>query len=1008
MQQSLTRSSNCLMSSRNSVSGPHAGLPRRGHAWAAAAAVAGCLCLAAGRADAQLWPDLIITRIDISPTNPAPGQNINVTVTARNIGSAAPLAETFMYLYYDTPSPLECQYDDLTSLDGVAFPPGSDRLFHFTVSYPTPGQYEMWAWVDACENLIEEGGLEQETNNAFNRIINVGLGDLTIDSITPRVADPVPGQPVMVDVTVRNTGPAILEQIWHLRVYRQQAEPMNCVSEQTVGPFQGFPPNGVVTREFGPFTYEVGGEYPIWAWIDCENNVVEADDDNNKLLGTIAIGRPNLVVESIAPSIATPNANTPFNVDVTVRNVGSTPAGPFRVSVDPDRAAAPSDPCALANFQEVAGLAVNAATTLQFNVTYTEARQHSFWAVADSCDAVNEAVENDNSTGVYINVGSPAGGVPDLVVERIDVSEIPTPEYGGVNVFDVTVRNVGPAPAGPFWIGDFAPANFPGSFPGGVVFIGSPGPNNGGTAVASVGPRWNDCNWRSREVAGGLAPGASVTVQFWRHFNQTGAYTFTAYADSCGPNATYQSIAESSETNNGLTIEFEAVGCDADSDGDGICDAEDLCPNTYDPLNNDSDGDGMGDVCDDDDDNDGVLDVDDCEPRNPFIYPGNVENCTDGIDNNCDGQIDEGAVEWFRDADGDGHGVAGDVLMDCEQPEGYAAQAGDCDDDNAMVYPGANGPCDDGLDNDCDGTVDNETPVWGRDADADGFTDPNDQIIDDDGVCDGQPEGYILASAVPDPDDADFMNPEPVVADPAAIHMSAPRRTGRADGLLSLSRNGPQAYEFAVSVVYGPGASNWLNAVPATGTAESGRASVALNARNLPFALGEYSATVQVEINGAPALEVPVTVRVREHILTVRHRGQGGGLVIVEYTDPVTREEVAVTAIDTSAGIFEWSAEVGSRLSTIRAYTEGDCSNLDGIFDRNGVRLDDPEFLTETFEPPCESPNGCATNWTFADTFDGDQEVTVDFSLSGLACTACAFMLLFVSLVGMSLTRRGV
>jgi hypothetical protein len=101
----------------------------------------------------------------------------------------------------------------------------------------------------------------------------------------------------------------------------------------------------------------------------------------------------------------------------------------------------------------------------------------------------------------------------------------------------------------------------------------------------------------------------------------------------------------------------------------------------------------------------------------------------DGIDNDCDGQVDEGlagGVPFYADADGDGWGDSTKEVYACATPEGYADVGGDCDDADASIHPGAEEHCDD-VDQDCDYTKDDAVDAmryyWDRDRD--GYGDPD-------------------------------------------------------------------------------------------------------------------------------------------------------------------------------------------------------------------------------------------------------------------------------------------
>jgi len=135
----------------------------------------------------------------------------------------------------------------------------------------------------------------------------------------------------------------------------------------------------------------------------------------------------------------------------------------------------------------------------------------------------------------------------------------------------------------------------------------------------------------------------------------------------------------------------------------------------------------------------------DCNDENNNIYPGATELC-DGIDNNCNGQTDEGLIiTWYKDADNDGYSN-GTTLVQCSQPAGYkpagslSSTTGDCDDGNPAIHPSATELCDD-IDNDCNAQTDEGCPVgtfWYLDYDNDGYGNPNKKV-----QAVTRPKGYV-------------------------------------------------------------------------------------------------------------------------------------------------------------------------------------------------------------------------------------------------------------------------
>ncbi len=213
----------------------------------------------------------------------------------------------------------------------------------------------------------------------------------------------------------------------------------------------------------------------------------------------------------------------------------------------------------------------------------------------------------------------------------------------------------------------------------------------------------------------------------------------------------YEIGVEPVSVENGVVIDLGVLGlipeCEiskfyADLDGDGFGNPHEFVHDCYPPFGY-------------------VGNSNDCDDSNTSIHPGAVEICN-GLDDNCDGSIDEGvSITFYKDSDGDGYGNPDSATQACSQPSGYVKNNLDCDDFNAYVNPATYEVCDT-VDNNCNGIInDGVLSAYYIDSDGDGYGHLSSLILacDDNGVLRDINGNAISGSWVSNFSDCDDTNP---------------------------------------------------------------------------------------------------------------------------------------------------------------------------------------------------------------------------------------------------------
>ena len=357
-------------------------------------------------------PDLVVSGMHLTPSNPLPGQPVQAAFVLQNLGNAA--ATGFRFQWQPRSGvPLE-------SADVAGLAAGASTTVTFGHTFPSASVYQGTATVDPLLALpeIEDG------NNALPTIVPIAPHRTNLKVVTDfEPLEPRPGEPFTAVLTVYNTG------------------------DTASGPFDvGFDP--ATSAQFGgqdqtltqhvanlergqtralrfSYVYLVAGVYDTVATVDAADRVVETAVRDNRFVRPLTVVPPDVDLEVTGFTLrpAQPTRSTATSASVTVKNTGRDAARSFVVQwkLPASSGANPRT--------TVRGLAPGESRTITFGGTFAVSGPARTSAVVDVFGQVVEPGQEGDNTAVKdvtVLAGGPAlsAGPPR---QRSASKEVPDP-----------------------------------------------------------------------------------------------------------------------------------------------------------------------------------------------------------------------------------------------------------------------------------------------------------------------------------------------------------------------------------------------------------------------------------------------------------------------------------------------------------------------------------------------------------------------------------------------------
>ncbi|EAU65923.1 putative secreted glycosyl hydrolase [Stigmatella aurantiaca DW4/3-1] len=282
---------------------------------------------------------------------------------------------------------------------------------------PTTGNWDTWA--NKTEVAYLNAGANQITYQYDSGDgANINLDALALAATTAKkpdlsVADiqwtsahtpPQQGEAITFKAVVTNSGTAASPSGVHKVSFRVAGQE---VAVSTLPASTSLAAGASTTLTANSTWSTAFGTYPVTAIVDPDNTIAEFSDNNNSFTKNLTVSQspgPDLVIQSISWTPTTPSAGTAVRFTVTVANQGLDPTTgnsvALRLVIDGTTTLTGATP---------SFLAAGASAAVTFSGTWTAVNgNHTFVATADPANAINEAVESNNTltTSQYVGRGA--------------------------------------------------------------------------------------------------------------------------------------------------------------------------------------------------------------------------------------------------------------------------------------------------------------------------------------------------------------------------------------------------------------------------------------------------------------------------------------------------------------------------------------------------------------------------------------------------------------------------